>query len=352
MTFAAKSDNGSVAAQYSRMPHYQAYYWLALSTVCSFSVRNAPWWYTLSPSSITALDVEAVVEQLRPRLGGKRQWNSPDLSDFVGRYIWRHHDKTIKFAVDAHDLKDIVAPDALEWCDIYFKANKWVNREYPRKVVPIVNGNGFLRHRHLSQLRKARHTPKTNDIIFISRIWGGVEHNVRLFEELAALPCKKRLVAIFVSGAGSSVETEAAKKRLEQVGVECTYDLISVRQLWEETASSKIVVLRAGKHLCIPWRMIDLLCMGACIVTDSEFYPNWPESLEPDTHYVSSGIDRPADTSSASPGEYEKVAENIMAILKNDHEQNRLRENSAAYFDNHAAPVNVGGYILSQLMNV
>ena len=198
-------------------------------------------------------------------------------------------------------MKDIVGPDALDWCDIYFKANKWTGHVYPEKVVPVVNGNGFLRNRHLTRLRKMRHTPKPNDLLFISRVWGGIEHNVRLFEALAKLPCKKRLVAILVSDPGCAAETAGARKRLERVGVECTYDLIPIRKLWQLTAAAKIVVLRAGKYLCIPWRMIDLLCMGTCIVTDSEFYSNWPVPLEPGTHYVSCGIDRPADTAPASP---------------------------------------------------
>jgi hypothetical protein len=115
------------------------------------------------------------------------------------------------------------------------------------------------------------------------------------------------------------------------------------------TAGAKIVVLRAGKYLCIPWRMIDLLSMGSCIVSDSEFYPNWPVPLESETHYASFGIDRPADTAPASSEEYAKVADTIMGLVNDEHEHNRLRQNSAAYFDSHAAPKKIGDYILSQL---
>ncbi len=345
-------DDCRIIAQHSRMPHYQAYYWLSLSSVCSLSMAEAPWWYKVLPSSVLALDFEALQEQIRPRLGLEQCWHSPDLSDFVGCYTLQYNGKNINFAIDAHDLKDIVSPKALDWCDVYFKANKWNNENYADKVVPVVNGNGFLRNRHIKKLRKFRHTPKKNDIVFISRIWGGVEHNVRLFEELAALPGRKRLVAIFVSGAASSGETEAAKKRLEQVGVECTYDLIPIRQLWEEMASSNIVVLRAGKHMCIPWRMIDLLCMGSCIVTDSDFYPEWPKRLQSGIHYVSAGLNRPANTSTASIEEFGKIRETIATLLKNTQEQTRLRENSAAYYDNHASPEMVGSYILSQLKHL
>lgn len=338
-----------IVANHSRMPHYQAYYWLALSTVCKFSVKKGPWWYKVLPSPVVSLDFEAVCEQVRPRLGMNRAWNSSDLSDFSGSYIMQHGGKTIKFVIDAHDLKDIIAPEALDWCDIYFKANKWATEVYSEKVLPIVNGNGFLRQRHLKKLKKFRDFPKRNDIVFISRIWGGMEHNVKLFEELATLPGDKRLVAIFVKGNSSSYETKSAMKRLEQVGVDCTYDLMSINQLWKEMAQAKLVFLRAGKHMCIPWRMIDLLCMGSCIVTDSDFFPVWPEKLEPGVHYLTGGIDRPIDTSSASSAEYGKLREIIGAVLDDEDKQNQLRLNSSAYFDNHAAPDKVGKLILSCL---
>jgi len=119
-----------------------------------------------------------------------------------------------------------------------------------------------------------------------------------------------------VSGAASSEETEKARKRLEQVGVECTYDLLPIKQLWEEMASAKIIILRAGKHMCVPWRMIDLLCMGACIVTDSDFNPGWPQKLMAGKHYVSAGINRPVDTSAASTKEFEKIHETICRLRK------------------------------------
>ncbi len=98
--------------------------------------------------------------------------------------------------------------------------------------------------------------------------------------------------------------------------------------------------------------MIDLLCMGTCMVTDSDFYPNWPEPLVSGMHYVSAEINRPVDTSSASRDEYKKIVATIMPLVNDEYEQQRLRENSAAYFDNYAAPEQVGEYILSQLMNV
>ncbi len=125
-----------------------------------------------------------------------------------------------------------------------------------------------------------------------------------MFEALAALPYKKQLVAIFVEGAAEKKETEAAVQRLQKVGVSCTFDLMPAQDLWEQVAAARVVMLRAGKYLCIPWRMIDLLCLGACIVTDADFEPQWPVPLVEGEHYISGGIERPADTSAADRAEY------------------------------------------------
>ena len=101
--------------------------------------------------------------------------------------------------------------------------------------------------------------------------------------------------------------------------------------------------------MCIPWRMIDLLCMGACMVTDGEFEPQWPEPLVDGTHYVSGGIKRPADTSAGRQEDYEKLADKIGLLIKDDDRIFGLQNNSAKYFDDHAAPQRVGEYILSCL---
>ncbi len=312
-------------------------------------MQQGPWWYKLPLPGVAALDIEAVVEQGRQRIQGRGRWHSADLSDFVGCYTCRRKGREIKFAIDAHDLKTIVSPAALDWCDIYFKANKWSNKTYPEKIVPIVNGNGFLRKRHMDYFRRLRQRPKKYDVIFIFRIWGGIEHNTRLFEVLSRLPVKKRLVAIFVEGVGATSEIHAARKRLERVGVTCTSELLTARHLWQELAAAKVVVFRAGKHLCIPWRMIDLLCMGACVVTDSDFFPDWPERLQPGKHYISSGIKRPVDTSLAPEEEYDKLERTVTALLQDDALQNVLRKNCVEYFRKHAAPRKVGAYIYSQL---
>lgn len=342
--------NGSkITATYTLNPHYQVYYWTALDRLGRFSVHNGPWFYKLMPRADLALDFESVTEMIRAKAGLKRRWVATEVDQFVASYTWENGNNQVKFAIDAHDGRDIFSPELQKNCDIYFKANKWKSEVYQENVFPIVNGNGFLRERHLERLKGMRHCLPDNDFLFISRIWGGVEHNVRLFESLASLKCSKKLVAIFVKGAAGDEQTREAIRRLEAVGVTCTYGLLPIKSLWNDIASSRVVMVRAGKYMCIPWRMIDLLCMGTCIVTDADFEPQWPVPLVPGEHYISGGIERPADTSAADPAEYEKLRETISGLLQQKTQIEELKRNSGTYFDTHGAPGQVGKYIHSCL---
>ena len=338
-------------ATYTQMPHYQVYYWTALSKVGAFTLQNAPMWYRLFSQKELSLDLEAFSESLKGSFGFRRNWDSPENQHFAGLYSAKNRRGRMDFAIDTHDSKEIVSPSLQKRCGIYFKANKWAHIKYPDNVFPIVNGNGFLRNRHLMHLKRMRDQPKTNDLIFVSRIWGGVEHNVRLFEALSKLRCRKKLLAIFVEGVTDRYETAEARDRLESLGIECTTDLIPIKKLWMDTARSKVVILRAGKHMCIPWRMIDLLCLGACIVTDAEFLPQWPVPLVSDAHYCTAGLRRPEDTSPADSEEYDKLNGIIEDILADDNKRRFIESSSAQYFDDHAASGAVGNYILSCVEN-
>jgi hypothetical protein len=338
-----------IITSHTLMPHYQVYYWTSLEEHIPVSVSGGPWWYRWFPRADQGLDAESVYEHLRRLMGAKTRWNATRIDQFVAKYSYHSQNREITFAIDAHDGKEIFSPELLESCDLYFKANKWKDERYDEKVRPLVNGNGFLRMRHLNRLKSMRGREKDNDFLFISRIWGGVEHNVRLFEELSSLQCRKRLVAIFVKGTADADETAAAISRLESVGVHCTYDLLSIKDLWQEIATSRIIMIRAGKYMCIPWRMIDLLCMGTCIVSDSDFEPEWPTPLVAGVHYESAGIDRPSDTSAAPLKQYGQITDKICRLLSDDTNINMLQKNAADYFDNFAAPDKVGRYILDTL---
>lgn len=338
-------NSSHITATYTLNPHYQVYYWTALQNVVALSVAGGPWWYRYLPWADYSLDLETVSESVRAKLGLQRRWVASAVDQFVARYDYRGKDGGLTFAIDAHDGKEIFSPELQKSCDIYFKANRWRNEKYEENVLPIVNGNGFLRERHLKKLMQMRNTPEEIDFLFISRIWGGVEHNVRLFETLAKLPFKKKLIAIFVKGVASEKETESAITRLQKAGVECTYNLIPIKELWQSIARSRVVMIRAGKYMCIPWRMIDLLCMGACMVTDMDFEPQWPAPLVPGKEYISAGISRPADTSAAPPEEYEKLQQTMAKLLADKTRIAEIKMSSADYFDRQAAPAKVGHYI-------
>lgn len=265
----------------------------------------------------------------------------------VGRYLLLGHNKN-RFAIDASDPGKIASNSDYRWCDVYFKSNYWPSINYPSKVKPIINGNGLLGKAEINFLSKLRESKKNYDLIFISRLWGGTEHNIRLFEELANLQCNKKLIAIFSS---KDKLNSNLYKRLQSVGVECTYNLLEIRSLWQELSSSKIVFFRAGKHLCIPWRMLDLLCMGACILMDAEPIPQWPYPLKERVNFVHCGINRPLDTSPAQMNEYSNVANSALRLLDNDKLISLISSNNIKYFDTHANFQAVGNYIIRNLLH-
>jgi hypothetical protein len=263
----------------------------------------------------------------------------------VGRYLAEVDGRTRRFAIDAHDGRKVRDPDALAWADVYFKANLWPEDDHGPKVVPIVNGNGLLDGRKLRHLRTLRESEKSVDVAYLSNVWGGREHSLRVFERLAALDCSKDLLAIFPEGFPAK-EDEENMERLRAAGVSVTREPLPPRELWRRLARARLIPFRAGKHLCFSWRTIDLLAMGACIVFDSLPPPRWPVPLETGVEVADCGIRRPHDTEPAGDAEYAKVPETIGTLLERPEEQRRLREAAGRYFDKHAAPPAVAQYVL------
>jgi hypothetical protein len=255
----------------------------------------------------------------------------------------------VKFAIDARDNHAVLPEDeeTLAWSDVYFKSNRWPSAEYDDKVRPVVNGNGALDRRKLATLRGLRATPKDLDVVFVSRVWGGREHNVRLFEELARLDASSELLAIMPHGADPA-EDEAFLERLGRAGVATSYDSVPHVDLWRSLARARIVVFRSGMHLCIPWRMIDLLALGACILFDAPPLPQWPVPLERGVHYADMGIERPA-YGEIDPGEHAKVGPAVRSLLADEGRQAELRAAAARYYEEHAAPERVAEYLLATI---
>jgi hypothetical protein len=262
----------------------------------------------------------------------------------VGRYV----SDGVRFAIDAHDRREVIDPKALDWADVYFKANRWPEDAYDPKVVPVVNGNGLLDRRHIEHLRELRSAPKRVDVAYISNIWGGREHSLRVFERLSALDCSKDLLAILPKGFPAD-EDEANEARLRAAGVPVTREPLAPRELWRRIACARLVPLRAGKHLCFSWRTLDLLAMGACIVFDALPPPRWPVPLEPGAQVADCGIPRPEDTGPAPEQEYDRLPAELERLLALPEEQTSLRRAAAEYFDRNAAPGRVAAYVLERI---
>jgi hypothetical protein len=313
---------------------YQRYYLLGLEEALGrVSVRGLP------PLARAAPGVDLKI-RLAYRLA-----RGPEQA-YVGRYEARLDGHTVRFAVDAHDGRAVFDEEALAWSEVYFKANRWPGDEYDPRVRPVVNGNGLVDRRKLAHLRSLRDAPKEVDVAYVSNVWGGREHSLRVFERLAALDCEKDLLAIFPHGFPPE-EDEANMARLRAQGIAVTREPVPPPELWRRLARARVVPLRAGKHLCLSWRTIDLLAMGACILFDALPPPRWPVPLEPGVHVADCGIARPDDTEAAAEEEYDKIAPALEALLAEPARAADLRRAAAAYFDEHAAPGRVARYVLS-----
>lgn len=274
----------------------------------------------------------------------------------IGKYVLETKRKKINFVIDAHDVGELQAPGLLDWAKVYFKSNYWPIKNYPQKVKSIVNCNPFLLEGNMiNKLRALRNSPKKWDVVFVAKIWGGAEHNIRLFEELSKVPGKKYLYVTLLSHC-----EEKYIKRLEKAKVPFGTKSIPANEFHKLLASAKLVIYRAGKYNCISWRMLDLLAMGACIVTDSIPIPQWPVPLQQNKNYLTFNINRSQVIGSdgksnlGGPGkieEYKAIPSILSKILNNQSIQKQISLNNAAYFDKYAQPSAVGRYIVDTLIN-
>lgn len=285
------------------------------------------------------------------------------VANHVGRYQIRSSATglPVKVAIDAGDHRNVRETDAYQWSDIYFKTNYWPSIDYASKVKPLLNGNGTLDQQKLAYIKSLRDRPATHDLIYWTKIWEPgayspkwearahalIEHQIQLFEALARLECKKNLLVIFTHRL-KYANIEDCIKRLEAAGVpwQWGWGNISSQALWDNLASAQVVLLRPGNHLCVSWRMIDLLCMGACIVYDGAPYPQWYRPLESDIHYVDGGCRLGPDYSLPTPESYPKLISNLESLLRDQGRITRIKKNAGDYFDDYATPRAVAAHVL------
>ncbi len=284
--------------------------------------------------------------------------NNPQSGDHVGRYLFKVGSESIKVAIDAADHHGIRDSQAYEWADIYFKANKWKNRQYPDKVLPITSGEITLQTSDIDRLRRLRNSPKTRDLVFISRIWPGhqdrlfdtIEHNVRLFESLAKVNGSKELLAIIPSGLYKNPQIQPYLVRLETAGVPWTTHKIATSDLLTSLARAKVVLLRSGKHLSIPGRLHWYLCLGSCVVFDTKPFPQWYKPLQEGEHYLSCNCGLTEKEALPPDNNYSQVTRTVEDLLSDKGMINRMRDNGIAYFDNYGCPEKLAAYIVETIL--
>ena len=279
-------------------------------------------------------------------LAGRRVPSSGRFHPLVGQYDFTFRGgRTVRLVVDAQDSGHLADEELLGRCEVYAKTNFRPDHSYPHKVVPSANGNPLVLP-HIPLLRSLRHRPPEYDICFVVRVWGGrdeeagVEHNLRLLEEVNRAPGRKFLLGYLVAG-----DVAAHERRLRKHGIPTTRSPLPLRQLWEVSAASRVNVIRLGMHNCVPWRFMDMLAMGACVVLDQPPQTAWPAPLVPGTHYLDLGAVTPPEGGTAA--DYGSVPAEIERVLGDERAEREVRGAAADYFDRHACPVAVGRELLA-----
>jgi hypothetical protein len=279
-------------------------------------------------------------------LEGPLKSPSGGFDPLVGEYLFSCGSKNVRVAIDTHDAGKVQSERLCDWADLYFKTNYWDGAAYPEKVRPLMNGSALVTE-HEPFLRSLRTAPKSYDLSCIMRVWGGedevsgIEHNVRLLEQAAAYPGTKRVIAYLVAGDIAQLST-----RLEAAGVECITRPLAPEELWRVCAASRFVLLRLGMHGCVPWRMADMLAIGAAIILDRAPFTRWHVPLREGEHFLS--LEMPVTIQEpVAPGEtYERISGRLSSWCEEQGLSESLGASAAKYFDEHGSPARVGEHIV------
>lgn len=265
--------------------------------------------------------------------------------NYVGRYLFKNKctREEVKVAIDASDGSHVAKSEVLSWADIYFKTNKWPLLSYPKKVKPLVTGNGYLTKKSIDFLKSLRSVRREYDVVYWAKIWDTEdpkvdtsnlrEHQLRLFETLARVDGKKNLLAVLLP-ANKPFESEIrGRLKKAKVPVQCGWKGINSQCFWRNLANSKVVFYRAGNHLCTSWRITDLLCMGACVILDGKPHAEWPRALSASSNFVDGGCRLSNDYALPLWNRYECLKRIIEQTLERPDEIRRIRRNNQQYFD-------------------
>lgn len=294
--------------------------------------------------------INSLIDALALYIEGPIKVPSSQFHSAVGQYILKLKDGSeFNICIDGRDSGEISSYELLQWSDLYFKSNYWSAKSYPQNVFPIINGNPFVLKK-LSNLRSFRSGKKMYDLCFIVRAWGGtkdvdgLEHNIRLLEEVSKVDCKKFILAYLVGG-----DIQRTAQRLDKHGIPYTNKPVPIGKLWKISAQSYLNIIRLGIFYCVPWRMIDMLAMGACPVLDHIPYTLWPQPLRQNINFFSLNLDVGPQQPLAPYGQYEAILAKIENWLSNSKYIENISNNNIDYFDKYIDPQRLGKYLIETI---
>lgn len=258
----------------------------------------------------------------------------------VGKYVLRTAGRETKICIDAGDPGQVTRPELLAWSDLYFKTNYWPTLDYPAKVIPLANLNPLVLEKR-NELRALRTVEPEWDLFGFFRVWGRVEHNLALFEALAKLKCRKKLIAYLISA-----DYQGEAERMEKAGISWTTQPMPLKELWDLAARSRLNIVRHGVDDCIPWRMTDMLAMGHCPVLDYPARTQWHVPLEENVHYLS--LDVPPEGSVSAEEFAGRITERVAGWLDTPELLESVAANAGSYFDENLAPERLGRYLVER----
>jgi hypothetical protein len=273
-------------------------------------------------------------------------------SPLVSRYTFQIGDeREIVVCIDSQDSRDIGSPASLAESDLYFKTNYWPEPSSNPKIIPFYNCNPLVL-RHLATLQAMRIEPPQYDFCLIVRVWGGedaiggVEHCVRLLEEASRARGRKYLLAYLVAG-----DIKSLSERLLKSGIPSTTTPLPVHKLWRVAAQSRVNIIRLGMHQCVPWRLCDLLALGACPVLDQAPKTIWPVPLQEGEHYWNLKLTTSLSRPTADDDSYRRIPDLIDDFVQNKRQTEHIRHSVAEYFDHYLHPDRVGQQICEAVMH-
>ncbi|MBI4022148.1 MAG: hypothetical protein HY372_02230 [Candidatus Andersenbacteria bacterium] len=249
--------------------------------------------------------------------------------------------------IDVYDRKETQHNPADYW--LYFKANFSPAAHYLDNVRPCFSGT-TLKRANKPVLAQA----KPYDIVFMSSISGGRHHKVALFEALASLPLRSRLVVKMVT----PHDTAQWGTYLRSLGVEVITETWPYRVWLDWQKKGRWCVLTRGKHDCLSFKMMDYCSLGAAVLADYAPTTRWAVPVEAGVHFISLGIAPFAEDEMAEPdfkqlrADYRRRAHEALPVLQDESLRARIAANNLAYFRTYIADGRAARYVIAQALAV